>query len=566
MKKYLAMLLALVMMLSIFAGCTKAPTPPDETDPPKQTDAPETTAAPEETAPPESETPLKLAWNQGIGVDTMFENPQRDYLSMYPFAIFETLGWKETATKTWQPKLAAEWGSNADYTEWWFTIRDDVTWHDGTPFTMDDVVFSIMSATLNPVASGVYRFKHVIGQEALVNGETDKLEGMSVDGNTITFKLTDAQAKFDGNVLNTWILPSHLLSDSGYTDLDNDDFWKKPVGTGPYKIVDVSFPDYFTATRYEDYWGEKASIKNLLFTSFATGGSDASIAALINGDLDYLQSNMVPDLAAAESAISQNSDLTLRQKSAYSTRFMYFNMLGRADGEFKEDLVKNPKFRKAIDLLLDEETFASFYPNQATATHAFFPASDPEYNPNCPDKFYDPVEAKKLLDEIGFDYDTEITLAYYYDDQTTKDIMMWLESSFAENGVKLKTVLLAGDLTIGIYEDMNYELLYAAGGSTEDLPATLYGEFRSTNNFNFLGTMPTSAVYEDLMAKYFAELDMEKRKDIAWKMQEQSWADTYGFPVYTKDNIEVFNAAHVELPESIKQTYHVAWDEWKILH
>ena len=79
MKKLFAMLLVLALMLSAVTVLAEKP---------------------------ESETPLKLQWSQGIGVDTLFESPARDQQSLYPYMVFDTLMYWDGANSEHVPALA----------------------------------------------------------------------------------------------------------------------------------------------------------------------------------------------------------------------------------------------------------------------------------------------------------------------------------------------------------------------------------------------------------------------------------------------------------------------------
>jgi ABC-type transport system substrate-binding protein len=67
------------------------------------------------------------------------------------------------------PALATEWASNDDYTVWTFSLRPGVTWHDGTPFTADDVAFTFNDIVLNAAlaASGARNFGTIASVEVL---------------------------------------------------------------------------------------------------------------------------------------------------------------------------------------------------------------------------------------------------------------------------------------------------------------------------------------------------------------------------------------------------------------
>lgn len=574
MKKLISLFLVMALILGVLAGCgakepvAETPAEPAATDAPEA--APEATDAPEAAEPAESETALKLAWFQSGGIDTLFENPHKDTVSMYPKAIFEPLAAYDNAAGEMVWMLATEGGSNADCTEWWFTIREGVKWHDGEDFTTDDVVFSILSAAVNPNANKAYDFNYVVGYEAFVNGEADTMEGIVVDGNKVTIKLTQPVSTFDQEAFCLYILPEHLLSDSALADVDTDDFWKSPIGTGPYMVNEVAMPDYFTATRFDGYWGEPAGIKNLMFTSYQAGGSDAAVAAMITGDLDFLQYQLLTDVTAANNMAAQNADLGILSEDSYSVRFMAFNVDQRTDGNNKAAM-KDANARKAISLLVDEATIQSFYPNQAVDTKTMVPTKDAFYADVAGDASFDAETAKQLLTEAGWNFDDTFQIAYYYDDQTTKDIMAMIEQNFAQAGVKCETILLSGDLTDLIYGNPNYDLIYLAGGGWAASPAQVYLNTGTTNGaYTFIGDNDTRAArYNELWDKYVSALKLEDRKAYAIELQKLGAEDYYAFPLFTKNQIESYNTTHVELPLDVfamSDAYDLKWSEWKILY
>ena len=247
MKKLMVMLLSLALIMGALAGCGKK-------DPAGTKDNGKGDGAKIEdgTGDAKSETPLRLQWHQGIGIDTLFESPAKDLQSLYPYMIFDSLMMWDASNTELVPSIAAKWTNNEDYTEFTVTIRDGVKWHDGEAMDVNDVAFSVNYYVANPNSSYAHFYQYVEGYEALRNGEADSLFGMSVDGNVITFKLSQAQALFLNNLSGTYILPEHLLGDMEWADIDSSDYWTKPIGTGAFKIDKVKFPDYFTAVRNEE--------------------------------------------------------------------------------------------------------------------------------------------------------------------------------------------------------------------------------------------------------------------------------------------------------------------------
>ncbi len=569
MKKSIALLLAFVLVISVFAGCNgNAPT--DPTDPSTPAASGTTPDSQQQTNPPaESETALKLHWQQAIGIDTLFENPHHDEQSLWPSMVFEPLAYYDAGNNELIPALATEWTNNADYTEWTITVREGVQWHDGEPLTVEDVYWSLQDATCNPNTRGFNFCNYIVGHQDFKDGKTDKLEGITIEDGKVVVRLSQPTALFAYSLLGVYVLPSHLLGDLAWADVDSNDFWKKPIGTGPYVIDKVSFPDYFTVTRNDNYWGEPAGIKNVQFTSYATGGNDAAVAAVIAGELDVAPRQIISDKGVADNIVAQNADVKSLMISAFATRTFVFNLGERADGNVKEDL-KNAKVRQAISLLVDEDTIASFYMGQATPAKTLVHTNGTEYNTDIPTVSKDVEAAKKLLDEAGFDYSQTIDLAYYYDDQTTADVMQLITQDFAEAGVKLNAFLLTGDLSAAIYTDCNYDIIYVAGSSTANNQANFYSQSTSVTAYTFMGQFEERGeIFDDLMNQYNGTADVTERKEISWKLQAAGYENCYMFALYFMNNCVCYNTKRVEIPEeiySVDGNTYMRWSEWKILN
>lgn len=591
MKKAIALMLALVMLVGVLAGCnsgtggqnnadqqgteqgeiTSQPADNQQTNDKTPSTQPENNQPEDnkEAAVPESETPMKLQWMQGIGIDTLFEAPAHDIQSLYPQMVFDPLMFLDSLNSRFVPGIATAWSHNADYTEFTLTIRDDAKWHDGQPVTVDDVVFSVLNDIANPNSTRARKYMYVEGYEALKNGETDTLSGLSVNGNVITFKLTQKQVLFLEEIYATYVIPKHLLGNIAWADADSSDFWKKPIGSGPYKVDEVKFPDYCTLVRNDDYWGEPAGIKNVQFVSYQAGGNDAAVAAMINGEIDFALRQLITDQAVADNIVSQNRDVKPISMAAYNIRCFVPNLGPRADHKEKADLQKK-EVRQALDLLIDQGTIASFYNGQAVASMTLVNPVGTEYNTDIPNVSKDVSEAKKLLDAAGFDYSQTIDLAYYYTDQTTLDIMALLTQDFASAGITLNTFLLEGDLAKLIYEDCNYDIIYLAGAAKASDQSSYYFQCTSWNTYGFMGQVEErTALFDDLMNAYNGTSDAEERKDLSWKMQALNYEYAYMIPAYILNNIVAYNTAHIQIPEECFEASggnYYKWENWKMLY
>jgi peptide/nickel transport system substrate-binding protein len=148
-----------------------------------------------------------------------------------------------------EPGLLTGWGWNDDKTKVWMDVREGVVWHDGTPFTPEDVVWSIQREGKpdggNPVSfiwAGIDNFK--------------------VDGKRIT-----ADVKQYDPVLFKWMafLTGYILPKAYYEKVGPTGFEKKPIGTGPYMVDAYEGNAYLRLKANPKYWGGKPAFETVVF-------------------------------------------------------------------------------------------------------------------------------------------------------------------------------------------------------------------------------------------------------------------------------------------------------------
>ena len=129
-----------------------------------------------------------------------------------------------------------------------FVLRDGLKWHDDQPLTGDDVKFTLelmlKTPGTNAVASEVV--KAIKGSSDFLDGKTDNLEGVTVEGNKVTVNFDSVSANALA-VFSQWpILPKHCLEKANPETLQQDQFWQKPIGSGPYKVDEGVLNNYAT--------------------------------------------------------------------------------------------------------------------------------------------------------------------------------------------------------------------------------------------------------------------------------------------------------------------------------
>lgn len=543
-RMLISLLLLAAMLVSLTACAGNAPAQPQ----PEPAPAPQSeTEAPAQTPEPVQEGSLKLQWFQSIGIDTIFEDPWRDRQSLYPFMIFDTLVAEEIPNSTVANRLASDWSVSEDGLTVTFTLRDDVVWSDGQPLTVEDVLFTFNAQVANPNASQKNILEKVEGFQAVADGTATEMTGLTAQGNVITLKLTAPDSLFVNRMAYAFILPKHLLADVPAAEMSTvEHFWSSPVGCGPYVYNEIHFPDYFTVKPNESFYGAQPGISNVEFISYDAGGADAVVAALISGDLDFASGNSINDMNVANNIIGQNGDVTALIQASTYTRFFGINNSGRADGKDKADLQK-PEVRQAFDLIFDKETIASFYNGQAIAMSTFCNPNNPQYNSDIPLAKQDIAKAVEMLKAADYDFSQVIDMAYFYTDQTTLDILAFIQQSFAEAGITLELKLLEGDIVTLCYVDKNYDLMYQGSGVAR--PCDLYNMHKAGSSISYLGLdEERQETFNPLYDEYAATTDVARAKELADELQALDYQTRYIIPIYCLNTVVLYNRAHLNLP------------------
>ena len=147
-------------------------------------------------------------------------------------------------------------------------MAEDAKWQDGEPVTAEDVKFTI-EAIMDPEN----------GSENAPNYE-DVEEINVIDDHTVAFKLEDKNVAFL-DYMTMAVLPKHLLEGE---DMQTSDFFRNPVGTGPYKIESWDEGQAITLVKNEDYFKGEPSIDKIVFK--IVPDDNAKALQLKSGELD----------------------------------------------------------------------------------------------------------------------------------------------------------------------------------------------------------------------------------------------------------------------------------------
>ena len=160
------------------------------------------------------------------------------------------------------PDLAESWGTSQDGTIYNFSIRPNAVWHDGTPVTSDDVIY-----TIGLIQGGGSSFPQDI-QDMWESIEINRL-----NERTLQFHLPEPFAPFL-DYLSFGILPKHIFASIPIDQLGNAEFNLKPIGTGPYQfdhlILENGQINGVVLTAFDKYYNQQPFIQQVVFRYYPT--------------------------------------------------------------------------------------------------------------------------------------------------------------------------------------------------------------------------------------------------------------------------------------------------------
>ena len=269
------------------------------------------------------------------------------------------------------PGLAESWDYDETTYTYTFHIRDGIHWHDGEPFTAKDVQFTI-EAIMDPDN----------GSENAPNYE-DVEEITVVDDQTISFRLAEPNVAFL-EYMTMAVLPSHLLEGE---DMQESDFFRHPVGTGPYQLERWDVGQSIVLTKNEDYYLGAPNIDTVIFKIVADDNAQAM--QLESGELDLAL--LDPKNAAN---FEGRDGFTCYDMTTADYRGILFN--------FANDYwTENRDLIPAICCALDRQAIIdSVLLGQGMA--AYSPLQRNRYNNENVERYdYDPNRARQILEDAG---------------------------------------------------------------------------------------------------------------------------------------------------------------------
>ncbi|WP_424136464.1 ABC transporter substrate-binding protein [Roseomonas chloroacetimidivorans] len=372
------------------------------------------------------------------------------------------------------PGLATRWKRESD-TSWIFHLRPGVTFHDGSPFTAEDVVASFCRVRNNEGEVTQSFSRYVRGFERV---ETP-------DAMTVRIVTSHPAPLLPSDLTNLAIIPRRLVPAGKLNFQANQqcgvqgawptaqDFneGRAAIGTGPYRLVSYTRGGLIELARYDAYWGEKPHWATLRLTPVTAAGP--RLAGLLAGDHDLIEAPNTADLVR----LRQNP--AVHVSAAPTTRLIFLQFdAARSPSPFMQggtgpNPLQDARVRQALSLAIDRKALASrVMDDVAVPASQFLPDGMAGTIPGLPLLPYDPARARALLAEAGFPQGFSLTFhatnnRYVNDARLAQAIAQYWQRVGVK--VELETVPSAAFFT----RRARKEFSVAMGGWSADAAETL---------------------------------------------------------------------------------------------
>ena len=312
-----------------------------------------------------------------------------------------------------EPELAASWEHSDDGLTWTFHLRQDVFWHDGTPFTAADVLFTFNRIIYNDdiEASNRPTFIFRFPDPATGAWQEAPMTVTALDDHTVRFALPVPFAPFLRS-LSTGIYPKHVLEpyvDAGTFsdawDIDTDP--AEIIGTGPFVLESYAPGDRVVLQRNPRYWLADDAGTALPYletiTYLIVPDQAAQLGKFWTGETDVL--SVLGEWHAGLKALETLQNFTIYQRGpGFGMTFLGFNVNPDYVAPEKLNWFTNVEFRRAVAhsidkaMIIDDIQNGFGYPQWSSVS----PAAGDFHNPNVRRYEYDVGKANAMLDALGW--------------------------------------------------------------------------------------------------------------------------------------------------------------------
>ncbi len=465
---------------------------------------------------------ISTAW------DTMMPlNTTSNYTRMIADQIYDRLT-QSTADGTIEGRLAESWTVNEDSTAVTFKLYENAKWHDGTPVTADDVVFSYqMYSDPKVEAKSRYHLQYIAGVDnSGAELSEDSIQVAADDEHTVTFTLKTSMFAdtFLQDIDTVFIIPKHIFEGKTPEEINAPDLWANPIGSGPFKYDSEINGERMEFVKNPDYHLGAPKIDRLVLR---VTDATSMLAGLINGELDMIGYGSIAtddwELANEQENLVVQSVPT----TSYST--LIFNTQ-------KEYLTQ--EVRQALSMAINRQAQVdALLLGQGEAIVTPFCSLSPYYNEEV-EVWYDPDTAKKMLEEANFPFDQTLKFYIAAGNSATERSAALIVQDLEKVGVKVQIEQVDFATLMNNMREGMHDMGTIGSGGTLD-PSESREMIHPDSSVNFCQLKDTELT--DIIDEGNSKLTFEERKpyfdEYQVKVRERS-AMAY---LYTKNSLTAYN-------------------------
>ena len=446
-----------------------------------------------------------------------------------------------------QPGLAESWEISDDGLSITFNLREGVKWHDGEPFTADDVVFSMTD--MLPEAHG--------RAKVILNRYLDDVE--KIDDHTVVMKL---KSPFPAFILMfepgfAPMMPKHIYEGEDYLNSPHN---QKPIGTGPFKFKDWRRGEHIKLERNPDYWREGLPyLDEIIFNIIPDSASRA--VAYEQGTVDVLRGGDIDNVDVRRVSSTPNTEMTTKGWEMFSPMAYYIMNM-------RNEPFDNVKVRQAVMAAVDRDVILNniMFGLGELSTGPFV-RTELFYDPDMPAIEYDMDKAKQLIEESGINpADYTIRLLSFPYGATWERLDEFTKQSLERLGFKVDLIATDAGGWASATGDWDFDLTTTYAYQYGD-PALGVERFYIEDN-NVKGS-PFANVQgyvnpelDEKWAKAASSNDPEERQRLYSEIQEtlvndvgQGYLIDMEFPTIYRDNIHNLVQTAIGLNETFADVY-----------
>ena len=487
MKRVISLVLAMLLMVSAMAGCSGG------------SESASSTGGSAASGEPREDITIAIyqdiktldPHNSGMTIDKVV------YQNVFDCLLNQYEG-------EYEKVLVDDYTMSEDGTEYTFYLKQGIKFHNGEELKASDVVFSMERAKTST---------NLASYTSCIDTVT------ATDDYTVVFKLSKPYVPFLMSVAG--FVP--IMNEKATNETDNVNY--NPVGTGPYKFVEYATGQYVKLTRFDEWHGGTAPIKDVTFTVLAD--TNSSLMAVESGDVDMTYS--IPSIAV--SSVEENPELQIQLIPTIGSCYIAYNIEKAPfdDVNFRLALACATNREEIIDVALDgmaESTDVLWTDSWAGDSDIYKPVT------------YDVAKAQEYLAKS--DYNGE-TITYVAGSDEYKKIGVVLQEQYKAIGVNMEVEQLETNTWVSDMMNGNYDITFT--GMSFDMDVDLWKNALHSSaiggyNFSRLNNAEVDAAFDNGTSI----LDEAERAENYAVIEKVLYEEAIVIPVYFKVSPCVYSA------------------------